>query len=211
MRDQILQQAIVDTLAYFAIFNFALTREELWHNLFFVSGVEREITFDNFVKNLVFLLSEKEIETKHNFYFLPGRESDYYNRQNSVKFVEQKMKIAHLAIKKIRSIPFVRAVFLCNTVAGSTVTADSDIDVFIIVGKNRIFLTRFLVTFILSIFGLRRHGEKVKDRICLSFYTTEDNLGLSKIALDRPDIYLLYWLDQLVPFYDEDAWLKKIQ
>ena len=42
------------------------------------------------------------------------------------------MKIANRAVEKIRWVPFLRAIFVCNTLAGPGLKEESDIDVFII-------------------------------------------------------------------------------
>jgi hypothetical protein len=93
------------------------------------------------------------------------------------------------------------------------------VDVFIIVKQGRLWVTRLLVTLVLSLFRLRRHREDVANKICLSFYLTDQSLDLSRIALFPDDVYLMYWLDELIPLYDpkdmyarvrqENAWVKK--
>ena len=147
---------------------------------------------------------------KDGFYFLLGREENVATRQRAVKWFEQKMKIARRAVKKLRWIPFLRAVFVCNTLSGAGLTEGSDIDVFVVVRKGRLWLARFLATLALSVWGLRRTKRKIKDKVCLSFYVTDDNLNLEKIAIED-DVYLKYWLAQLIPVYDPDNLLAEIQ
>ena len=78
---------------------------------------------------------------------------------------------------------------------------DSDIDVFIVIKKGRLFITRALVTLYLSFLRMRRTKKKIKNKICLSFYIADDSLNLEKTAI-KNDIYLIYWLSTLVPVYD---------
>ena len=42
-----------------------------------------------------------------------------------------------------------------------------------------------------------------KDKICLSFYMTEDNLRLKKFAYEN-DLHFAYWVKQFMPVYDPD-------
>jgi len=103
-----------------------------------------------------------------------------------------------------------RAVFVCNTLSGAGLTEGSDIDVFVVVRKGRLWLARFLATLALSVWGLRRTKRKIKDKVCLSFYVTDDSLNLSKIALNN-DVYLMYWIAQLIPIYDPDNLYLSVQ
>lgn len=196
--DEKLRQSISRTLAYFDVFGYPLTKEELWRYLLrMTDNTDLRITYADFVLQLDGVLN------KDGFYFLPGREENVETRQRAVKWFEEKMKIAKRAVKKIRWVPFLRAVFICNTMAGPGLKEESDIDIFIITRRGRIWLVRFLATFVLKFFRLRTFKNKTKDRVCLSFFVTDDNLNLSKIALDE-DVYLMYWLAQLIPVYDPD-------
>lgn len=192
-----LQRSILQTLAFWDIFEHPLTKEELYHRLYYTDNTDFRIGYTDFIQQL------EQLEYKDGFYFLPGRKEIVSKRQLKVKLIEQKMKIAKRGIKKLSKIPFVRAVFVCNTVAMGFADENSDIDVLIIVKKGRIWLARFLATLALSLFGLRRTKRRIKDRICLSFYLADDNLNLEKITI-KDDIYLIYWLDNLIPVYDHE-------
>ncbi len=201
--DEKLRQSILRTLAYFDVFGYALTKEELFRYRY-TDNPDLRITYTDFVLRL------GGVPNKDGFYFLLGREENVATRQRAVKWFEEKMKIAIRAVKKIRWVPFLRAVFVCNTLAGPGLKEESDIDVFIITRKGRIWLVRFLATLVLKFFRLRTFKNKKKDRVCLSFYVTDDNLNLSKIAIDE-DIYLMYWLAQLIPIYDPDNLHSSVQ
>ena len=190
--------SIIKTLAYFDIFNTPLTREELFHWLW----EEKTDDYVGFARRLDDLEKQKKINKKSGYYFLPNRTKIINIRQRAVPLIEEKMQIAAAGAKKIRFIPFVETVFVCNTVAGGGVKKESDIDVFIIIKNGRLWLTRFLTTIILSIFNLRRNKKHIANKICLSFYATNDGLDLSKIKIADPDIYLIYWLENLIPVYD---------
>jgi len=206
--DEKLKKSVLQTLAYFDIFDCPLTSEELYH---FLWQPDVESKYTEFVNQLQQLEHFEHLQHQKGFYFLQGREKIVGGRQKRVKFVEEKMKIARRGIKKLRWLPFVRSVFVCNTVASAGVTEESDVDVFIIVRKGRLWLTRLLVTLILSLFRLRRNKIKVKNKICLSFYTVDNCLNLKDVAIEGNDIYLMYWLAQLIPVYDPDNLLNNIQ
>jgi hypothetical protein len=75
---------------------------------------------------------------------------------------------------------------------------------FIITAPNRLWFVRVLVTWIFQILWVRRYGNKVKGRFCLSFFITENAMDFSKIAIDN-DIYLLgFWHYYLKPILNKD-------
>ncbi|HQL52948.1 MAG: hypothetical protein ACOXZY_03720 [Patescibacteria group bacterium] len=192
---------ILQTLAYFDIFDHPLTQEELFRYLY-VAEVNLQLNYTDFLLALNKLVETTDLlEQNQGFYFLSGRKNIIQTRQSRVKLVEEKMKIAVRGIKKISQVPFVKAVFVCNTLGYGIVEEDSDIDVFIVIKKGRLFITRALVTLYLSFLRMRRTKKKIKNKICLSFYIADDSLNLEKTAI-KNDIYLIYWLSTLVPVYD---------
>ena len=199
------ENSIIQTLAYFDLFDHPLTKEELFRYLW---NPSKGLSYEDFLDKLSDL---EYVQNKQGFLFLKGREKIITERQRRVKLIEEKMKVAVCGIKKLRWIPFVRSVFACNTVASAVAEGDSDIDVFIVIKKGRMWLSRMLVTLTLSLFKLRRTKNKIKNKICLSFYVTDDNLNIEDVSIDGSDIYLVYWLSQLVPLYDRDNLFESIQ
>ena len=199
-----LKQSIIKTLAYFDIFDYPLTKEELFRYLYTEDMQVRDYT------GFLDQLEQFNINNKDGFYFLPGREDNIVERQSKIKLIEKKMKIGYRGIKKLRWIPFLRAVFVCNTVASGSVDENSDIDLFIITNTKRLWLVRFFATVTLKLFGLRTSGRQVKDKICLSFYVAEDSLNLESVTISTSDIYMMYWISQLIPIYDPENYLESI-
>ena len=129
---------------------------------------------------------------------------------------EKKFKIAKRAAWLLHFIPSIKMIAVCNNFY---YREKSDIDFFIITAANRLWLTRFFATIILDIFGLRARGKKTADKICLSFYLSENSLNLESVVLKPDDPYFCYWLAFLEPiygqgcynkFWEANAWLKNI-
>jgi len=116
--------------------------------------------------------------------------------------------------------PQILLVALCNSRAMGEEDKNSDIDLFIITKKWQLWTSRFLVTCISSILGIRRwntHGlikwspeyiKTTKDRFCLSFFITEEAMNLDTIRIEN-DIYLDKWVETLVPLADKGNILKR--
>ena len=87
---------------------------------------------------------------------------------------------------------------------------DSDIDLFVITQKNRLWTVRIIITFIFALFRERKTSTKHAGKFCLSFFITEETLDFSSIAIEQ-DIYLAYWIETLVPIYDKNQCLKNFR
>ncbi len=102
----------------------------------------------------------------------------------------------------LRIVPFLRMVAVCNNLAFGKVDGRSDIDLFIVAKRGRLFIVRIFVTFLLHVMGVRRHGNKVAGRFCLSFFVDEDGMDMKEIAIDN-DIYLAFWVRTMLPVIDD--------
>lgn len=127
------------------------------------------------------------------------------------KELEKKLwQKAEKYISKLQSIPFIKMVAVCNSLAMEEIDQESDIDLFIVAKKNRLFLVRSLVSLKLHFLGVRRHGKKIKERFCLSFFIEESANDFSKIAIED-DIYLASWINSLKPVLDTENYLKNFR
>ncbi len=199
-----LEQSILITLAYFDIFNFPLTREELFRYLW----MPPRMGFGEFVGVLDSINSQK-FQTKEGSYFLSGRQDVVETRKHAAVITKQKLIKAGRAVKLIRSIPFLKAVFVCNSVGAGMAREESDIDLFIVAEKNRIWIVRLFTNLILRLFGMRTYGSHQADRMCLSFYVDNDHLDLAPWRVSDDDAHFAYWLHMMVPVYDPEKYYEK--
>jgi hypothetical protein len=194
------QEDIIKTLLFLDIFDYPPTAMEIWR--FLPAPAESGETIEK-------LSSQEGFQQKNGFYFLPGREELIEKRREFDYLAEKKFKIAKRAAWLLHFIPGIKMVAVCNNFY---YRPQSDIDFFIIIKQGRMWLSRALATAVLHLFRLRRYGKKIADRICLSFYITEDNFNLEKIALrsadaaDIDDPYLAYWLAFLKPIYGQGCY-----
>jgi len=200
-----LEKSILKTLIYFDTKNYPLTSMELADFLF----CYRLKNFEELILVLEKLEQAGVIEEKNGYYFLSGREGLDKIRHTALVHSELKLKIARRAARLLAFIPFLRAIFVVNTVADGTAKVDSDIDFLIIAGAGRVWFVRFFANAILRLFGLRSYGKNTADKICLSFFIDDKNLNFSKLRVEGDDILFLYWIAKFVPIYDPKNYLKK--
>lgn len=207
-----LETSIIKTLAYFDIFDYPLTAVEVYKWLY-----QPDHSY-SLAEVLAALDSIDKIQHQFGFYFLPGRQHIVRIRLDHYRIAEKKFKIALKAATWLRWLAFVKMIAVCNNVGYNNASPESDIDFFIIAQKKHLWWTRLTVTLITTFLGIRRKGDKVVDRVCLSFYIGSDHLSLQDIALSEVDPYLIYWFATLAPIYDlntydelmaNNSWLKQ--
>ncbi len=194
-----LEQAVLKTVAFFDVFDYPLTAIEV-HKWLYQPDQRYSL-----LEILVALSSDSlatQLETKNGFYFLIGRAHTTTIRLERYQIAEKKFYIALRAARFLRYIAFVELVAVCNNVGYNNGSAESDIDFFIVAKSGRLWWARLLVTTATTLLGIRRHGIKIVDRVCLSFYTADSRLNLFDIALAPDDPYLVYWFATLAPIYD---------
>lgn len=187
-----LERRIIATLAFFEIFDFCLNLKEL--QFFLLGEYEKDL---NKLKEV--LNKMPEIGHDQAYYYLKGKQNLLKKRieQNSV--AQKFWKKVNFFTPLLQIIPFVEQIFVCNNLAFGSVIKKSDIDLFIITKKNRIFTTRILSTIFFHILGARRHGQKISKRFCLSFFVSSDNINLSHFLHTPYDIYFAFWFLSLKP------------
>lgn len=207
-----LSKAILRTLAYFDVFDYPLTTEELWRWLWpdFTQPVGH-VTVDQ-VKNV--LAGDElrgRVTVSSGFVTLTGREKLVATRTDRKTNNDKKWKRAQSAARFLELVPFVKLVAVSNTLAIDNARPESDIDFFIVVSPQHIWIARFIVTGIISLLGWRRHGTKITNRICLSFYVTTDALDLKPLKSAEPDPHFTFWTSQAVPLMDDEKTYEKFR
>ncbi len=214
-----LQKSIVRTIVYFDIFNYPLTLLEIYKWLY--ADDARRIRGYSLVEveEALSKMADK-IETKNGFYFLVGRGANVEKRLRRYRQAEDKFKRAIKFIKILKLIPFIKLIAVCNSLAYSNSGDSGDIDLFMIVKKNRLWLARFLAVCLLKILGVRPKADSKQDTLDANFFLSEDSLNIENLKIADNDVYLTYWVNQLVPIFDvggtyqkfqqANAWVKKI-
>ncbi len=192
-----LEKSILKTIIYFDIFNYPMTVFEIWKYLY-------EVKCD--LNDVVLCLSNSEsikryTETKDGFYFLKGKRELIYSRKSKRDSSIAKIQIARRVICFLKFVPYVKMIAISGSIGYFNVKEDSDIDFFIIVKNKYIWLSRFCITAITQLLGKRRYDKKIKNKICLSFYISENAINLENLAYEN-DVHFAYWFLNIMPIFD---------
>lgn len=95
--------------------------------------------------------------------------------------------------------PYIELTCICNSLALKNLKEGSDIDLFIITKKDKLFTARLAITLFTSLLGVRRHGKKISKRFCLSFFISEEAMNFEPILIKPQDIYMAFWARSLQP------------
>ncbi len=224
-----IKEAIIKVIAFFDLFDYPLTRQEIWK--YAKIRQNTPIIINN-------ILDRGElnniVEQKNGFYFLSGRENIIKTRMARYNYTDKKIKRALRVAKLFKFIPWIKMIAVSNIIGSHNLKKKSDIDFFIITEPGRIWITRFFCAGLMELLGLRPKEGDEQDKICLSFFVSEEAMDLQGLMLDsskdtrcpighrvscEQDIYFIYWLAGLVSIYNKDniyekfikvnSWLKE--
>jgi hypothetical protein len=193
-------EGILSTLAYHDCFDVPLTPQEIFFSLPATDGTRP--MFEEVELALDHALARGLVASSEGFYCLPGRTTTVPVRKSRYALAEGKYARVRKFLRLARHAPYLRAVFVCNTLARSNARSESDIDLYLVASPKRIWLTRLFVTGLATLLRVRPTETELADRICLSFFVTSDALNLRSLAIED-DVYLAHWLHELYPVYDE--------
>ena len=191
------KKSILKTLLYSDIFDYPLSREEIWKFLISKNKEDKQ----NFLKYLS--LKNHPFDHKNNFYCIKGRIEIIKERQNKEKYSLEKIKFAKKIIKKISLIPSVYFIGISGALAMKNSDKDDDIDLFVITAKNSVWTTRLITVIMLKCLKVyrERNGKSVSNKICLNMLIDDSMLSFSK---DRNDLYTAHEIAQIIPIFNRN-------
>ncbi|MFA5777747.1 MAG: hypothetical protein WC906_04880 [Parcubacteria group bacterium] len=222
------QKQIIAAIVYYDELNYPLTAFEVWKHLAIISeqdASEQEKLFGisllDVMNNLESGEARKYIEEYRGFYFMEGRKELVESRLKKNKIACLKLKKLRRVVYFLRFVPFVRMIATTGRMAMKNTSRNSDWDLFVILKKGKIWTGRTLVTVFIHMIGKRRYGNKIKNRICLNYFITDESL---KINIEgRPFEVNLFSANEysfMIPFFGfktfrkfqiRNSWIKKFK
>ncbi|MFA5184448.1 MAG: hypothetical protein WC456_02865 [Patescibacteria group bacterium] len=196
-----LETAIIKVVAFFDLFEHPLTAYEIWKN------IEQPAELSEILTVLDKLPAA--LGCRNGFYFLAGREEIVTTRQKRHNYTDRKIKIARRFTKFFQLFPSVRMIAVANSIGQYNLRDESDIDFFIITAPGRLWLSRLYCTGLAKLLNSRPTPQAKRDKICLSFYISDDHLDISDLRLTGADPYFDYWRRHLVLLYNKKGTYEK--
>jgi cytidyltransferase-like protein len=196
-----LNKAIIKTICYADIFDYPLSKEEIYRWLIHSRSISQSI-FNQALKLNQTILKFRE------YYHLPNRKKIVNQRLQRLKASQPKL----IKVKKIsnllRFIPSINLIAITGALAMNNSDEFDDIDLMIITKSNRLWLTRFLAYGFLDLFSLRRKPNQtnLKDKLCLNLFLDESALV---IPASRHNLYTAHEVAQIKPLFDRGDTYQK--
>jgi predicted nucleotidyltransferase len=198
-----IKQNILKTLAYFDIFNYPLTNEEVRRFLPHKCNqlVVNEILYQLIRENLVYKLN------------------DFYSLQNNPKLAEIRMagnkhaikllKIARQAAKILSWFPFVESVAVSGSLSKNYADEKADIDFFIITSANRLWIARTCM----HIFKKFTYLIRKQNWFCMNYYIDEMKMEIGEknifSAMEIVTLLPMQGIDCFRKFIEVNSWTRK--
>lgn len=196
------EEAILKTLLYSDIFDYPLSKDEVWKYLISKKIEDKQ----SFLK----CINRKNFSFSHNktFYFVRGREDLIKKREEKEKYGLEKIKYAKKIISKLSLIPTVYFIGISGALAMKNSDKNDDIDLFVITAKNSVWITRFVMVLMLKSLGLyrKRNDKNYANKICLNMLIDKTALRFSQ---KRNDLYTAHEIAQIMPVFNRDNTYKK--
>ncbi|MCZ7615831.1 MAG: nucleotidyltransferase domain-containing protein [Ignavibacteriaceae bacterium] len=132
--------SVIRTLAYYDIFYYPLTADEIYHNL----GDNHTSIVE--VENILEKLSaDKLVFRKGKFYQLNNNDEFIVRREKGNKLAEKRLKTAQRVSGIVSRFPFIRGIMLSGSISKGFMEEDSDIDYFVITHPDRVWISRLIL------------------------------------------------------------------
>jgi hypothetical protein len=141
------KKALIKTMIFFDFFDIPLTKEEACDFVLY-----KKLTLDELQD---FIDHEKFIVESDNHIHFRNRPLTLKVRKDKEIRAQKLIRKAKRYVKWMQLLPFIRTVALCNSLSFYSAEKDSDIDLFIITEKNRLFIARFYSLIFTQILGIR--------------------------------------------------------
>ena len=198
-----LRSSIIRTLAYYDIFSYPLTAEEIYHNLSTNHTNLAEINTE------LQLLTEKQIIFRQGNFFQLKNDNQHINRRNTGnQLAVKRLKTARRVTWLISRFPFIRGILLSGSISKGFMEEDSDIDYFVITHPNRVWFSRLMLMLFKKVFLL--NSRKI---FCINYFVDSENLEIEEknifTATEIVTLLPTFGKDIYDKFYEKNFWIRE--
>ncbi len=190
------EKNVLKTLAYFDVFSYPLTSEEL--KIFFGGNENPNGNIDEALESL----KEKELVFQNQkFYQLDNSFEQIERRLKGNKLAESYLAKAKKISVFIGNFPFVRGVYISGSLSKGYMGEDADIDYFIVTKPGRLWLARTMLVMFKKLFLLNS-----RKYFCVNYFVDENHL-----EIEEKNLFTATELVTLIPTYNSQIFeeLKK--
>ena len=160
----------MESVLYFEIFSYPMTREEISKSLAPTNENSNE-----FKVALDRLVSEEMLFKVDEYYMARDNPEWVSVRRERNERAEKYLRIANRMGRLIQSFPFVRAVFISGSLSKKWMPPDGDIDFFIITEPKRLWIARTFLILFKKIFLFNSHKY-----FCVNYFVDLNHLEIEE-------------------------------
>ncbi len=188
---------MLHTLAYFEVFSYPLTEEEVLAYSEAEAGAVRQ--------HLQFLLAARKIFRFGPYFQTKNDPSWVPRRLEQNERADQFLPIARHMARFIGSFPFIRGVFVSGSLSKHCMSADSDIDFFLVTHPGRLWLARTLLVVFKKVFLLNSHKY-----FCVNYFVDTEHLEIEEknrfAATETVTLLPMYGREEYAVFRQANRW-----
>jgi hypothetical protein len=188
-----IKENILSTLAYFDLFNYPLTRGEVY--LF----LRKKHHYSEFDDALRCLLQSGLVYQFDRFYSLKNDHQLIIRRNQGSEKADRLIKIAEKVGNILIRFPYVRGIAISGSLSKNFADDNSDIDLFVITAKNRLWIART----IMHCFKKLTFLVKREHYFCMNYYVDEQQLEITE-----KNIYTAIEVVTLIPLQGDMVFEK---
>ncbi len=209
-----IKRSIIKTLSYSDIFDFPLTKKEIYNYLISNQDVSVRVVGIH----LKDMAQQGLIEKEGGLYHLNGRKKICKVRRQRERYSREKLKIADQIAGILSYIPSIRLIGLSGSLSMNNSKKSDDIDFFVVTAPNSLWITRFVIISLLFVLGRKRARMSAygADLVCLNMLLDERFMEISK---KNQNLYTAHEVLQLKPvlnkgftyekFLAQNLWISK--
>ena len=198
-----LRRSIIRTLAYYDIFFYPLTAEEIYYNL-----GDNHTSPDEIKRELKSLSSEKIVYCKGEFFQLNNDDKYIQRRKSGNKLAEKRLKTARRVSSFISRFPFIRGILLSGSISKGFMEEDADIDYFVITHPNRVWFSKFVLMLFKKLFLFNS-----KKNFCINYFVDSEHLEIEEknifTATEIVTLLPTFGINIYEEFYNKNLWVRK--
>jgi hypothetical protein len=192
--------SILKVLAYFDLFDYPVSKEELF------SFLERPADMKSFTETLSGLRDAGQLFLISGFYTLQNNASLIDRRIAGNLRAQNLLQTGKRISGLLYRVPYVRGIGISGSLSKNFAAEDADIDYFIITSPNRLWVARTMMHCIKKLAFLRGRQHWY----CMNYYVDQDTLEIEEknifTAVELITVLPLQGMDALRELYHRNAW-----
>jgi hypothetical protein len=170
MVESLTENAVLQTLAYFEVFSYPLTQEEVFDFCGEASATRTEVA-----ETLQRLVAQGRIFQFDSFFQAKDEAFQAAQRHQCNRLADEFLPRARRMARFIGQFPFVRGVFVSGSLSKHCMRPESDVDFFIITEPGRLWLARTFLVVFKKVFLLNSHKY-----FCVNYFVDTAHLEIEE-------------------------------